>query len=931
MKPLIDSLPFRYPPYGLWRWLIAGVLALVMAAWLARDGVTLTAFPATAVLDSFDRANGGLGASWSGSSGGYSVAGNLLSVGSGGDVYWRGTAFGADQEVFITFSTLKATAEEQDLLLKSQSSTSYGSGVIEVWYDAVGKRVQVWTYAGSQGWVQRGADLPVAFVSGDQFGARALATGQVEVYRNGTLVGARDASAWPFNAGGGHIGLWFISGAGATFDSFGGGTIATTGPAATLTVPPPPTFTAPAQPPTATLLPLTATGLPPTATRPPSTTTSLPPTATPLSASTAVPAEGPIYMPVGPGFSDVIARQIVRTGDDRLYIFAPRTYSTQLRAYWASAPGLPTAATTFSFAQVSDTSHLLSAEAVYDGGGFVHVLVNTNAGVLKDYVFDLAQNTFRPALPLSTGNPTVSGDYIGTAGVSGMVDLAGRLQVAYWSNANHITHQAYTYDALAHALTPVGTPVQVDLAGSASHPVVAVSPADGALTVAWVSEAAAPARILTRTRTANGVWSAVQTVSTAPVWTSLYFGVNIDQGPSLVIDPAGVKHLVYIENYDATNDYGRAHYAADAGSGWVDQALPIYTHDPALALTSTGDLYVIGHGHPNNALYQSANPTCRSMDEMCVLKRQANGTWGASQLFAPKPGAESFDGSPSVKWSVVGFNRPDTLEFAFFSTPYLDPTLYYGRLMPVAAGVTATPVPAATNTATPTATRTFTPVPPAVTAAFTPLPSLIFADGFETGTLSAWSASATNGGNLVVTTTAALVGGRGMQVRIVNNTAMYLTDDRPAAEARYRARFYFDPNTIAMSNGNAHYIFYGYTTGNTTVVLRLEFRFSTPNYQLRAALLTDAGSWRTGAWVTLSDAPQVVEFDWRAATAVGANNGGLTLWLDGTQVTALTGVDNDTRRLERIRLGPVAGLDTGTRGAYFLDAFEARRLTYIGP
>ena len=94
MKPLIDSLQSRYPPYGLWRWLIAGVLALVMAAWLARDGVTLTAFPATEVLDSFDRANGGLGASWSGSSGGYSVAGNLLSVGSGGDVYWRGTAFG---------------------------------------------------------------------------------------------------------------------------------------------------------------------------------------------------------------------------------------------------------------------------------------------------------------------------------------------------------------------------------------------------------------------------------------------------------------------------------------------------------------------------------------------------------------------------------------------------------------------------------------------------------------------------------------------------------------------------------------------------------------------------------------------------------------------------------------------------------------------
>ena len=192
MKPLIDSLQSRYPPYGLWRWLIAGVLALVMAAWLARDGVTLTAFPATAVLDSFDRANGGLGASWSGSSGGYSVAGNLLSVGSGGDVYWRGTAFGADQEVFITFSTLKATAEEQDLLLKSQSSTSYGSGVIEVWYDAAGGRIQVWTYSSAQNWVQRGADVPGKFACVDQFGAGARATGQGELYRNVVRLATRD-------------------------------------------------------------------------------------------------------------------------------------------------------------------------------------------------------------------------------------------------------------------------------------------------------------------------------------------------------------------------------------------------------------------------------------------------------------------------------------------------------------------------------------------------------------------------------------------------------------------------------------------------------------------------------------------------------------------------------------------------------------------
>ena len=45
----------------------------------------------------------------------------------------------------------------------------------------------------------------------------------------------------------------------------------------------------------------------------------------------------------------------------------------------------------------------------------------------------------------------------------------------------------------------------------------------------------------------------------------------------------------------------------------------------------------------------------------------------------------------------------------------------------------------------------------------------------------------------------------------------------------------------------------------------------------------------------------------------------------------LTGVSNYTRRIDRVRLGPVAGIDTGTRGRYYFDAFESRKLTYIGP
>lgn len=94
---------------------------------------------------------------------------------------------------------------------------------------------------------------------------------------------------------------------------------------------------------------------------------------------------------------------------------------------------------------------------------------------------------------------------------------------------------------------------------------------------------------------------------------------------------------------------------------------------------------------------------------------------------------------------------------------------------------------------------------------------------------------------------------------------------------------------------------------------RVQVRYSNSSYQLRAALLNDASTWASSAWFSISDAAHSIEVDWRAATAVGANNGALTLWIDGAQRASLAGVDNDSRRIDRIRLGAVAGIDSGTR------------------
>ncbi|MGQ0604960.1 MAG: hypothetical protein ACT4QE_25045 [Anaerolineales bacterium] len=248
----------------------------------------------------------------------------------------------------------------------------------------------------------------------------------------------------------------------------------------------------------------------------------------------------------------------------------------------------------------------------------------------------------------------------------------------------------------------------------------------------------------------------------------------------------------------------------------------------------------------------------------------------------------------------------------------------------------ATPTVPPTNTAThtattpPTATQTSTPTntsPPTATPTATVPPDQIFADGFESGIPSAWTSAP---GNTTVTAGAAMTGVYGLSVANDGITASYVIKDFISSTAQLRLRFYFDPNTISMSDGDAQFIFHGNTSDGAAVV-RVEFRRSSGNDQLRGRIRDDASTWTNTSWTTITDAAHAVELDWSAATAAGANNGNLTLWIDGASMGSVSGIDNDTRSVMQIRLGMVAGVDGGTTGNYYFDAVVARTATYIGP
>lgn len=190
--------------------------------------VKVTTFPSAGVLDSFGRADGRLGANWTGATqrDQYAISGGAVSVGFGGLTTWRPKTFGADQEAFMRLTRINPAGAHHTLALKARGIGG-SNGVILVSYDAPGQRVVVEALVAGQGF-KPVTSFPLTVAEGALLGARARADGTVEVYVDCQLVGVGDTRTVAGSAyvnRGGAIGVWFQNSAGAAFDEFGGGDI----------------------------------------------------------------------------------------------------------------------------------------------------------------------------------------------------------------------------------------------------------------------------------------------------------------------------------------------------------------------------------------------------------------------------------------------------------------------------------------------------------------------------------------------------------------------------------------------------------------------------------------------------------------------------------------------------------------------------------
>ena len=195
----------------------------------------------------------------------------------------------------------------------------------------------------------------------------------------------------------------------------------------------------------------------------------------------------------------------------------------------------------------------------------------------------------------------------------------------------------------------------------------------------------------------------------------------------------------------------------------------------------------------------------------------------------------------------------------------------------------------------------------------------LFSDGFESQNLSAWSSSVTNNGALSVTSAAHLIDDYGMKATL-GTAAIYVENTTPNGLWQYRARLWFDPNSVAMTTGTET-IFEG--RNGTNAQFQIELQKSGADYQLRARIRNDANGWSNSGWQTITDAPHSVDVYWAAATGAGANNGYVKLSIDGLFRQQVTGVDNDTLRLEEARLGAASTPPSGMSGTLYFDGFQS--------
>jgi len=209
----------------------------------------------------------------------------------------------------------------------------------------------------------------------------------------------------------------------------------------------------------------------------------------------------------------------------------------------------------------------------------------------------------------------------------------------------------------------------------------------------------------------------------------------------------------------------------------------------------------------------------------------------------------------------------------------------------------------------------------------------IFTDGFESGNFGAWSAASVGGGDLSIHCAGAIAGTCDLQGVVNDTTSLYVEDDTPADEDRYRVRFRFDTNGFDPGAAQGHFrtrIFLGLEETPTRRLMAVVLKFQNGTYSLEGRARLDSGAQADTGFFPIANGVHAVELDWVRATGSASADGSFRLWIDGTLMSTLRGLQNNVSSVDFARMG-VLSLKTGASGTMYWDDLDSRRRGYVGP
>lgn len=199
------------------------------------------------------------------------------------------------------------------------------------------------------------------------------------------------------------------------------------------------------------------------------------------------------------------------------------------------------------------------------------------------------------------------------------------------------------------------------------------------------------------------------------------------------------------------------------------------------------------------------------------------------------------------------------------------------------------------------------------------------------------SAPAYAANSLNVTGPAALEGSFGLAVTMDGSTnKVFVRDSSPNDEHVYRATFLIDMNSLAMTDGDWHFIATfraepGGPDNNPSArnLMRILVRYrqgQTNPYKIRFVARNDNKTWnQPGGHSLPPSGVSTITVEWQAASGPGANDGFARFYRNGVLRAEATGLDNDEwAGIGSATLG-IDQVDAGTVGTMYYDSFQSFR------